>query len=255
MANLGADRRIQTYDADTDTWVTRASGEQFIESLSSQMLLYSDFAEPPGFKAAEGIRAVLSGALSGVTVPTPPYDFTDHPGVWGLNTGTDTNGAVFLLSENLQMMHVGVGGITKMSWWIETEPNLSTALQRYILRFGWYSLSAGNTVNQGIGFEYTDNENGGRWQAICDDIIGETSVDTGVTVAANTWYYLEFTVSADGTEVEFEIDEVEVATITTNLPTGGAFYHFTNGSIFKVAGTTARVVYVDAYAIYQELSR
>ena len=109
-------------------------------------------------------------------------------------------------------------------------------------------------INEGIGFEYNDSQNGGRWQAIAHDGI-ETSVDTGITVAADTWYNLELEINAAGTSVEYFIDGASVATIATNIPTGTGFGLFYNAHIMKLIGTSGRVVYLDHYYIYQELTR
>lgn len=181
--------------------------------------------------------------------------FTDHPGIMCLATGATVAGRVFLLSA-LGMLHVGVGNFTRVGTVLRTQVNLSTALQRYVLRGGLFSMGLPNTVLSGIGFEYQDNQNGGRWQAICGDAPGvETSADTGVLVAALTWYRLEFEVAADGSLVEFFIDGVSVATIATNIPTGTGFNHFYNAHIMKLVGTTSRTTYVDYSYVQQDVTR
>ena len=214
-------------------------GTDYIESL-----FRIPFAAIPGGAGA--------GATGGLTVAGM---FTDHPGIVCLTTGTTVIGRVFLLSA-VGAFHVGVGNKTRIGTILRTQVNLSTGLQRYVLRGGSFSMALPNTILFGVGFEYQDNQNGGRWQAICGDAAGvETSVDTGVLVAALTWYRLEHVVEADGSSVEFFIDGVSVATIATNIPTGTGFNNFYSAHIMKIVGTAARTVYIDASYVQQDVTR
>lgn len=226
--------------------------ERTYEQMSSQVLVRSDFLDPPGGLQAEGLIVAAGGGF--VSTPTAAYDFTNHPGVWGLNTGTTAAGRVFVLSQFLEGFHVGVGGITRHGCWYQSPAVASDAANRYALRSGFFSMTLPNTILQGIGFEAQDDENGGRWQAICHDGT-ETSVDTGVAVGTMTYFKLEFEVNAAGTSVEFFIDDVSVATIVTNIPTGTGFGHFISEHIMKVTGVVNRASYIDAYYFYQEVTR
>ena len=52
----------------------------------------------------------------------------------------------------------------------------------------------------------------------------ETSVDTGVTMVSGVYHTVRMVVTGGGTAVEFIVDDVSRATITTNIPTeGGGF--------------------------------
>ena len=225
------------------------------ENLSSAGFVFSDFLEPPGGLQADGIQSIAAGAGSGSFGPTTGYDFTNHPGVWGLHTGVTAAGRVFLLSVFPITMHVGVGGITRLGVWYQAAAVLSDAANRYVLRAGWSSMLLPNTIIQGITFEYQDDQNGGRWQCIAEDGVAETSVDTGVLVVASAWYFLEIVVNAAGTSVEFFIDKVSVGIITTNLPTGVGRDHFINIHIMKLTGVGNRAPYIDAYYMHQEVTR
>jgi hypothetical protein len=227
----------------------------FFESMGIRAFVFSDFFEPPGGLQVDGLQAISAGAGASVSTPTATYDFTDHPGVWGLNTGTTSAGRVFLLSQFAQGFHVGVGGITRHGCWYQSPAVASIAANRYVIRSGFFSMALPNTILQGIGFEAQDNQNGNRWQAICEDGIGETSVDTGVAVGTSTYFKLEFEVNAAGTSVEFFIDDVSVATIVTNIPSGTGFGHFISEHIMKLIGLANRASYVDAYYLYQEITR
>jgi len=229
---------------------------RFFEFMGTRGFVFSDFLEPPAGFQADGVQIVpASGGFA--STPTLPYDFTNHPGVWGLNTGAvSAAGRVFVLSQFASGFHVGVGGLTRLGVWFQAPAILSTALQRFVLRAGVSSVVLPNSLLQAITFEYQDNENGGRWQAICGDALGvETSVDTGILVVASTYYKLEWEVNSAGTSVEFFIDSVSVATITTNIPSGITFGHFINIHIMKLIGLGNRAPYLDAYYFYQEVTR
>ncbi len=227
---------------------------KWYEGMSTRGFVYSDFMEPIQGLQVDGLQA-LAGASGFLSVPTAAYDFTDHPGVWGLNTGVGSAGRIFLLSMFVGGFQVGVGGITRHGCWYQAPAVLSDAVDEYVLRSGFSSMGLPNTILQGITFEYQFDQNGGRWQGLCEDGIGETSVDTGVTVAASTYYLLEFEVNAAGTSVEYFIDGVSVGTVGANIPSGLGFEHFISEHIMKLAGTTNRASYVDAYYFYQEISR
>jgi hypothetical protein len=238
-------------------WAVQAAAPQkkIYEGMSTRSLISSDFIDPPGGLQAEGLLAISAGAGAAVSVPTAAYDFTNHPGVWGLNTGATSAGRVFLLSEFGQGFHVGVGGLTRHGCWYQSPAVASDAANRYVIRNGFFSMALPNTILQGIGFEAQDNQNGNRWQAITEDGIGETSVDTGVAVGTSTYFKMEFEVNALGTSVEYFIDDVSVATITTNIPSGTGFGHFISEHIMKLIGVANRASYVDAYYFYQEITR
>lgn len=250
---------IAAHIADATIHFTKSSINHQLDwsvGMSSRAFVFSDFFEPTSGLQTDGLQAV--GAAGGfVSTPTLPYDFTNHPGVWGLNSGAGSAvGRLFLLSQFLNTFHVGVGGLTRMGFWFQAPAILSTALQRYVIRAGVASMALPNTILQGILFEYQDDQNGGRWQAICDDAPGvETSVDTGILVVASTYYFLEIEVNAAGTSVEFFIDSVSVATIATNIPSGTGFGHFISVHIMKLIGLGNRAPYIDAYYVYQEVTR
>jgi hypothetical protein len=225
------------------------------ENLSNSGFVFSDFLEPPGGLQADGIQSIAAGAFAGSTTPGPGYDSTNHPGVWGMHTGTTAAGRVFLLSGFPLTMHVGVGGITRLGCWFQVGAALSVAANRYVLRVGWSSMLLPNTIIQGITFEYQDDQNGGRWQCVTEDGVAETSVDTGILAVAGAWTFHEIVVNAAGTSVEFFMDKVSVGIITTNIPSGVGRLHFINFHIMKLTGVLDRAPYIDAFYMHQEITR
>ena len=268
----GLDGRVLTltFDTDTDTiTLTQSTGTSPItvdlssfnivrnrqEQSADRAYVESDFTAPPGGLQVEGLQAV--GASGGfVSTPTGTYDFTNHPGVWGLNTGAiSAAGRLFLLSQFPGTQHIGVGGITRFLAYFQAPAVLSDAVNRFVLRAGFFSMALPNTILEGCGFEYQDDQNGGRWQGLCEDGVGETSLDTGITVVASTYYKLEFEVNAAGTSVEFFIDDVSAGTVAANIPAGTAFSLFMSIHIMKLVGTANRAPYIDYYSMRQELTR
>ena len=240
-----------------DAMATIDFQEGFFEGMSTRLLIYSDFTDPPSALVTPNLHALESGVAA--SIAESASDPTDHPGIWQLATGTDVDGSVSILSIGNSTIsgtvRAGTGRI-RVGTWLQTEANLSVALQRYTIRSGLFAITSPNIIDEGIGFEYVDSQNSGRWQAICGDAAGvETSVNTGITVAADTWYKLEFEVNADGSSVEFFIDNVSVATVTTNIPSGSPFDLFYNTHIEKIIGTTSREMEIDAMYMYQEISR
>ena len=224
--------------------------KNFVTGMSSRALIQSDFLDPG--LLAEGVVAIVAGAGAslGAFVGT---DFNDHPGIWCANTGVTLAGRVFLISRS-PSINVGTNK-SRFGCWLLTSTLLSTPTDRYMLRAGIGSITLPNTILFGIFFEYTDNENGGRWQILCEDGVAESSTDTGITVTAGTWYKLEWEINAAGTLVEAFIDNVSVGTVTTNIPTGTGFGHFVNIHIMKLTGILNRPVYWDAYYWTQDVTR
>jgi len=221
--------------------------------VSKGNLVYSDFHSQITILHEQPFRAIGG---DGGTVSANTVDLADHPGIWCLATGAaSANGRVFLLTSTTNgSWQFGVGNEIRATSWIFGGPLISTALQRYTHRIGFSNITPPNAVNNGVFFEYSDDQNGGRWQAITHDGV-ETTTDTGVTFAVSTWYKMEFIINAAGTSVEFFIDDVSVATNTTNIPTGTGFFHFHSNQIVKTIGIGNRTLYIDATAIWTQVTR
>jgi len=100
---------------------------------------------------------------------------------------------------------------------------LSNATDEYIYRFGISNDTTSNGVGSSeIGFRYDRATDGANWQCITRSGGTETKTDSGVAVTASTtganMQVLEFTVNEAASSVTFQIDGVDVATHTTNIP-------------------------------------
>ncbi len=221
-------------------------------AVNRRSYIESEFDDPGNF--AEGVQAILAGAgaRNGTAAGVSK---TNHPGIWCLETGTTAAGRGFIIGSATRGYNLGGAGRTRVGSIVKTGVFLSTALEEYVDRAGFFSMALPNTINEGVGFEYQFDQNGGRWQGVAEDGLGETSIDLGVTVVAETWYNLEFEVNAAGTSVEFFIDGVSRGTLATNIPSGTGFNLFYNFHIMKLAGTGNRSFYIDHYYVYQEVTR
>jgi hypothetical protein len=101
--------------------------------------------------------------------------------------------------------------------------------------------------NYGIYFEVSNNNL--NWLAVTANAGTRTSVDTGVALAINTWYVCKFIVNAAATSVTFYINNVSVATIITNIPTGYTNISNPNFHFFRPTGSNSIVgqFYLDYY--------
>jgi hypothetical protein len=119
---------------------------------------------------------------------------------------------------------------------------LSDASSSYDLAFGFFG--GGSWLpSQYLLFWYNHGSNGGKWQARSKQS-SETTQDTGVTVAASTWYDLR--IEANTTNALFYIDNALVATISTNLPNaqvGTQYHHYRNGG----ANRTSHLKFMEVY--------
>jgi hypothetical protein len=95
---------------------------------------------------------------------------------------------------------------------------LSNSTDTFTINIGLSNSTAGVGQNNGIYFNYTNGINSGRFQCVCNLAGTSTTADSGVTVAASTWYNLQIIVNAAASSVEFYINQSLVSTITSNIP-------------------------------------
>lgn len=194
-----------------------------------------------------GFNASGAGATVGPTAGTAE---AAHPGVANLTTGTTAAG-ISAVGNSFQSAAAFAGssmwtpgaGRLRCGWVIKTPSALSDGTDRYRLRMGFGNGSFAETSPaNGAFFEYKDTINGGKWQLVTDKASAESVADSGVTVVASTWYYLEVEINAAGTSVDYYINHLLVGTIATNVPTVNLS---TNAGIAKSVGTTARIFNAD----------
>jgi hypothetical protein len=141
-------------------------------------------------------------------------------------------------------------------------PLLSDATERFYFHFGFTNNSTslnpqeyvGIVYNEGTTFGY-DNNLGGSPNFTFNNASSSTRTRTigSSAVAINTWYKLRIEVLCDTSVINFYVNDVLVATHTTNIPAAATrvqpFMNFT-----KTIGTTNREVAVDYVAIKQDFT-
>lgn len=173
------------------------------------------------------------------------------PGVFQLGTSTGSTNSRYMHRGNTHLL--AGGGVICAEWRVRI-PTLSVAgSEAFTLRIGLHdSTSAAPT--DGLWFEYTDATNSGQWQVKASSNSTASTTNTTSAPAANTWYRLKIVINAAGTSAEFFIDDVSVGTVTSNIPTGSGRVFGPNAGITKTQGTTARVLDMDAFWIFNKLT-
>lgn len=217
------------------------------------LYMHSEFCEVAGgivtsSPAGEGVVAVFSG--TGANIGAINVSTGGHHGAARLQTGTTSSGEC-QLRGGTNGIDVGAGRMRLGS--LVRVPTLSTGTERFYVAVGFknYDATLGtSTTGNTIYLRYADHLNSGKWQAACSDGATATLADSGVTVTAGQWYWIEIDVAADGSEAKFYIDGTLRATIAADMPTGAINHH--PAVINKTVGTTSRSFDIDFYYVYVE---
>jgi hypothetical protein len=178
---------------------------------------------------------------------------TDMVGAMYLSTGTAANGRGSLLtwiSAFATALALGTRPARCIAI-VKTGATLSDATDTVFYGIGLNDQSGGTaflTSNQ-VMFSYTHSEDSGQWRLTCRNGSTESTV-SGVTVAANTIYRLEWVY--DGTSIEGFVDGTSIGTITTNIPTVHLGVVI---SVVKSVGTATRAITVDYFGLFVETNR
>ncbi len=206
------------------------------------------------FKRYDGSSTTLfrkqtSGSGSAVALVSGD---TTRNGIVSATTGTTATGGAGLIGgqqlSDSGWTYIRRAGASYVEWrvMIKTPDQLSDATESYTIIVGSPDY---NTTGVGAFLLYTHSVNGGKWQLNARQS-ALTTADSGVTVAAATWYDLRMTYN--GTQIEFFLGGASVGTISTNIPNNFIGPGFL---IQKSAGTTARIMYADYMHIYAEITR
>jgi hypothetical protein len=195
----------------------------------------------------------ISGAegmtLSGTVVPANVPGEAGHPGIMRMSTGTGTtNTAVVRSTFDAIVVGGGVLLFESGARLVDAPPD---GTETYTARIGHIDNGAAESTN---GIFFRTQNGSANWLGVCRGGGTETTVDTGIAVAAGTWRRFGIRLSADGTSVDFEIDGAVVGTIAdANVPTGAEDFG-PGANIIKSAGTTARRLDLDYVRVVQVLT-
>ncbi len=203
-------------------------------SLSKTFVINSDFA---GSSAGEGLFASNSGTAASNNYGSAANGNDDHVGIVQHQTGTDTTGKAGVFSQSAILL---LGRGLSLFETLVRLPVVSDGTDTFTYRAGFIDNTGGEATD-GVFFRYTHTENSGRWTLVARSNNTETTLDSGVTMTANSWYKLRIEVSADGASARFFINGTLVGTITgANIPTAAGRTTGVGNSIVKSAGTTSR---------------
>lgn len=198
---------------------------------------YSDFVLPISTTVScESFILSANSGSGGVNTPTD----TTSVGVVQLGTSTSSTGSC-AVRTHLALMTLG-GGPTTFETGLVI-PELSTGVERYIIRAGFSNTATADAAN-GVYFQYNEAASA-NWQIVTANASTRTTTATSVAVGtAKTT--LKIITNPAGTSAEFFINGASVGTIATNLPAQDVNQTFgVLVNIVKSVGTTARTVDVD----------
>lgn len=176
-------------------------------------------------------------------------------GIATLETGTTTTGRANIVTPTMDSIVPGYGRLS-FSAVIRTPSNLSDATNRYGIKVGFGTLSTSIVDGAGASIRYRDNINSGKWQLMTTDYGGvQTLTDSGITVAASTWYRFDAVLNASASQVQYYINGSLISSITASIQNAGSIYLGLTAMILKSAGTTSRGMYVDFLEFRQEVTR
>ncbi|HSW98766.1 MAG TPA: hypothetical protein VLF71_02930 [Candidatus Saccharimonadales bacterium] len=196
-------------------------------------------------KNSDGVISTLAAGTGAICDGSSIAATAGHPGIIEQETGTATNGYCLIGSNDANGQSILLGN--NDTWRYESAvqyPTLSNGTDRYVHRIGFDDSSVGNLdPTDGCIFKYSDNVNSGKFQGACFNNTATTTCDTGLTVAAATWYRLTIVVNAAGNSVDFEVNGVSKCQVTSNIPTSRVTTFMSN--FVKTLGTTTRSAYLD----------
>jgi hypothetical protein len=217
-------------------------------NFSKDVLLFAHYISSAN---ESGFQTTVSGAGSSAVVISTA-DPGGRPGILTLSTGTTTTGRSFSNTTSNAIL-LGYGEFYTEGAIRITTLSDGTDSFSYIYGLGDVTSAA---PTDGVYFRYTHSENSGQWVCVTVANAVETATNLGApyAVAAGTWYKMRVNVNSDASSVDFLIDDVVVATHTTNIPsTAGRQTGYLQG-IRKTAGTTARTSEIDYTIVRYKLN-
>jgi len=212
--------------------------------------LYTDFLTG-GFSggpntASDGV--IFGGTASGAGASSGKLNshVSGRAGIMVLTSGTATNSFASFDTWGSNNTYRYDDGETVFETAVRL-PVLSDATNEYSFSIGGGAQSNAVLGNDGACFTYNRALYGTNWQALSRRNGSQTTTNSNVIVVANAWVKLGLVVNATGTLITYYIDGVPVATITTNIQTGGPSRE--GCYILKSAGTTSFTANIDYYFV------
>jgi hypothetical protein len=236
-------------------WTTFNNKQTDLQEFQTKQgfYLFEDFLGNPAGSTfnSYGICTGASGAGALCITSTTYPNRTNQQGVVQMATGTTLTGVANIrVGDNNGTSHYLGNGVYTMQYFVNVE-TLSTLTERFYVIFG-STTSSNYASTSGIFFIYDEGVGtygaaSPNWKCITKNGILITSTITSVAVTASQWYVLKIIVNATATSVGFYIDNVLVATHTTNIVT----LITPRIAMQKTIGTTSRSAFVDYFLLKQ----
>jgi hypothetical protein len=202
---------------------------------------------------------LISGIALGGTIATLQNTITNRMGVVELATGTTSaSGQAHIGSGFTTTNSVFAVGGGKILWQSSIRiPTLSTSGERFQFFSGINSTNNSQTMGNAICFLYDEGGVTGGSTAspnfqMATSFSGvRTWTTSSIPVVANQFYNLKILINDNATSVGFYIDDVLIATHTTNIPTGILGLQ---NKIFKSVGTANRTANIDYIGYKQKFT-
>jgi hypothetical protein len=222
---------------------------------SAKIIIEDEFVRTSGSNL--GISNIeWTNRSTGTGASAIPYATNEsgHTGLIKLAPGTTTSGwGTMSGPDNTDQVEVADGDIV-FEVIVKTPSAISDGTDTYTLRFGLNNSNAG-AGNNTVYVRYSHGVNSGKWQFVHNRAGTETTIDSGITVAASTWYKLKFTVTGAAQAFEAFVDGNSVGTATPATPIAAGNRQGIILSNVKSAGTTDRPCYVDYIYFEQNTGR
>jgi hypothetical protein len=239
-----------TTDASTDT-LTIAASADLIDTVLWQG---THFVNPNATNGTAPWTVFSNGTGALLSTIAPQQTL----GLAQFVTGTTTTGrnGVYAWDGSANASLYVIGG--NVQWRIFASayiPTLSTVTETFVVSIGMARQLEADGNQARIAFVHDIATNATNWVARVTDGTAVTNVNTGVAISTTTLQRLEVRIAANGNTVEYFIDGVLSATITTNLPnnTGTSGHRIAPQMVItKSAGTTSRSFVADYFFVRAE---
>lgn len=212
-------------------------------------IIFDDFINDDSVSLSTGPANLSASILNGGISAIESTPIEDSYGALSVSTGASSNTtskAVYQSSNSVNKIKAGISELT-IEWRVRF-PILSdaTGLLQYIARAGIQDSSALGDPTNGIYFYYKASVSP-KWWAYTRGASTNSSFDTGIIIAANTWYKLKIVINAAGTNVNFFINDAYVGNLTTNITTVNAMRLMAGVERINTGSSTnqARLMYID----------